>query len=55
MRRLTGSTRRAVRRLGWVLEDRRLTGEQRRGVLGPAHRRWRPPTDNHRRYWSAYD
>jgi SAM-dependent methyltransferase len=23
-------------------------------VLGPAHRRWRAPTD-HRRYWSAYD
>ena len=55
MRRLTGSTRRAVRRLGWVLEDRRLTVEQRRGVLGPAHRRWRPPTDDHCRYWSAYD
>lgn len=52
---LTGSTRRAVRRLGWVLEDRRLTGEQRRSVLGPAHRRWRPPTDDHSRYWSAYD
>jgi SAM-dependent methyltransferase len=55
MRRLMGSTRRAARRLGWVLEDRRLTGEQRRGVLGPAHRQWRPPTDSHRRYWSAYD
>jgi SAM-dependent methyltransferase len=24
-------------------------------VLGPAHRRWRPPTNDHRRYWSAYD
>ena len=24
-------------------------------MLGPAHRQWRPPTDNHRRYWSAYD
>ena len=55
MRRLTGSTRQAVRRLGWVLEDRRLTGEQRRSVLGPAHRQWLPPTDDHRRYWSAYD
>ncbi len=47
MRRLMGSIRRAMRRLGWVLEDRRLTGEQWRGVLGP-------PTDSHRRYWSAY-
>jgi SAM-dependent methyltransferase len=28
--------------------------EQRRGVLGPAHRHWQGPTD-HRRYWSAYD
>jgi ubiquinone/menaquinone biosynthesis C-methylase UbiE len=24
-------------------------------VLGPAHRRWRPPIDSHRRYWSTYD
>jgi SAM-dependent methyltransferase len=55
MRRLMGSTRRAVRRLGWVLEDRRLKGEQRRSVLGPAHRQWRSPIDSHRRYWSAYD
>jgi len=55
MRRSMGSTRRTVRRLGWVLEDRRLTGEQRRGVLGPTHRQWRLPTDDHRRYWSAYD
>jgi SAM-dependent methyltransferase len=55
MRRLMGSARRAVRRLGWALEDRRLTGEQWRGVLGPAHRRWRPPIDSHRQYWSAYD
>lgn len=54
-RSLAGSARRAVRRLGWVLEDRRLSGEQRRGVLGAAHRHWRPPTDDHRRYWSAYD
>jgi SAM-dependent methyltransferase len=53
-RRLAGSTRRAARRLGWAYQDRRLTREQRLGVLGPAHRRWRGPTD-HRRYWSAYD
>jgi SAM-dependent methyltransferase len=43
-----------VRRLGWAYQDRRLTAEQRRGVLGAAHRRWRGPTD-HRRYWAAYD
>jgi SAM-dependent methyltransferase len=54
-RRIADSTGRAVRRLGWALEDRRLVEEQRRGVLGPAHRQWRPPTDDHRRYWSAYD
>jgi ubiquinone/menaquinone biosynthesis C-methylase UbiE len=24
-------------------------------VFGPAHRQWRPPTDDHRGYWSAYD
>ncbi len=42
MRRLIGSTRRAVGWLGLVLEDRCLNGEQRRGVLGPAHRWWRP-------------
>jgi hypothetical protein len=50
-----GPTRRAVRRMRWVLEDRRLTEEQRRGVLGPARRQWRPSIDDHRRYWSAYD
>jgi SAM-dependent methyltransferase len=38
----------------WAVEDRRLTTEQRRGVLGPAHLRWRPPVD-HRRCWSDYD
>jgi SAM-dependent methyltransferase len=54
-RRLAGVTRRAARRLGWAYEDRRLTREQRRGVLGPAHRHWRPPTADHPRYWSAYD
>lgn len=44
-----------VRELSWAYEDRRLTREQRRGVLGRAHRRWRGPTDSHRRYWAAYD
>jgi ubiquinone/menaquinone biosynthesis C-methylase UbiE len=53
-RRAAGYARHALRRLGWALQDRRLTAEQRRGVLGPAHRRWRPPADP-RRYWSDYD
>jgi SAM-dependent methyltransferase len=53
-RRLADSARGAVRRLEWAVEDRRLTAEQRRRVLGPAHRRWQGPTD-HRRYWSTYD
>lgn len=43
-----------MRRLGWAFQDWRLTQEQRRPTLGPAHRRWRGPAD-HRRYWSAYD
>jgi ubiquinone/menaquinone biosynthesis C-methylase UbiE len=54
-RRIAGRARRAARRLGWAYEDRRLTREQHRGVLGPAHRRWRGPTDSHRRYWADYD
>jgi SAM-dependent methyltransferase len=39
-----------------LIEDRRLVGEQRRGVLGPAHLRWRgnSPLENRRR-WSDYD
>jgi ubiquinone/menaquinone biosynthesis C-methylase UbiE len=53
-RRLAQKTRRAAQRLGWAIQDHRLTREQRRGVLGPAHRGWKAPTD-HRRYWSAYD
>lgn len=52
--KLTARARHAVTRLGWAVEDRRLTREQRRGVLGPAHRGWRPPVD-HGRYWSDYD
>jgi SAM-dependent methyltransferase len=52
--RLSDFTRRTVGRLGWAVQDRRLTREQSLCKLGPAHRRWRGPTD-HRRYWSAYD
>jgi len=53
-RMIAGRLRRAMRRLGWAYEDRRLKREQDRRVLGPAHRRWRGPTD-HSRYWSEYD
>lgn len=50
------SVRSAMFRLRSAVEDRRLTAEQRRGVLGPAHLRWRgnSPLDNRRR-WSGYD
>lgn len=54
IRSLAGSTRRAMRRLGWRVEDWRLEAEQRRGILGPAHRSWRDVAD-HAHYWSAYD
>lgn len=54
VRSLAGSTRRVIRRLRWRIEDWRLESEQHRGVLGPAHKRWRNVTD-HSRYWSAYD
>ena len=48
--------RHTVRRARWAVEDRRLTAEQRRGILGPAHLRWREnsPIENRRR-WSGYD
>lgn len=51
-----GSARRVVRAAPWPLENRRLEAEQRRGVLGPAHLRWRghSPAD-HRRFWAGYD
>jgi SAM-dependent methyltransferase len=54
--RFTDRARHAVRRVRWALEDRRLTAEQRRGVLGPAHLRWRgnPQLDDGR-WWSGYD
>jgi SAM-dependent methyltransferase len=48
--------RHPARRASWAVEDRRLTTEQRRGALGPAHLRWRENSavDNRRR-WSGYD
>jgi 2-polyprenyl-3-methyl-5-hydroxy-6-metoxy-1,4-benzoquinol methylase len=46
----------AARRVRWALEDRRLVVEQRRGVLGPAHRRWRAnSSDENRRRWTGWD
>jgi SAM-dependent methyltransferase len=47
---------RAAQRVRWAAEDRRLTAEQRRGVLGPAHRRWRDhsSTENRSR-WNGWD
>jgi SAM-dependent methyltransferase len=40
----------------WSVEDRRLEREQRRGELGPAHRRWRgnSAVDNRER-WTAWN
>jgi SAM-dependent methyltransferase len=55
-RRLGGSARRALLQAHWALEDRRLTAEQRRGVLGPAHRRWRGNSAReNRRRWDSWD
>lgn len=54
--RFTRFVRHTVRRVRSTIEDRQLTAEQRRGVLGPAHLRWRgnSPLDN-RRQWSDYN
>jgi SAM-dependent methyltransferase len=43
-------------RARWAIEDRRLTAEQRRGVLGPAHRRWRGNSAReNRQRWDNWD
>jgi hypothetical protein len=56
IRRLALRASHLVRRVRWTLQDRRLTAEQRRGVLGPAHLGWRGNSpDDHRRRWSRYD
>jgi SAM-dependent methyltransferase len=56
MRRFASFVRRPVRRAQWAIEDRRLTAEQRRGVLGPAHSRWRGNSSiDNRERWSGYD
>ena len=53
---LRARARHAVRRLAWRWEDMRLEREQRRGVLGPAHRAWRGNSaDENDRRWSGWD
>lgn len=53
---LTRSARRAVRRVRATVEDRQVIAEQRRGVLGPAHLRWRGNSSlDNRQRWSDYD
>jgi SAM-dependent methyltransferase len=56
LRSLAGLARRTALRAQWAVQDYRLTAEQRRGVLGPAHLRWREnsPVENRRR-WTGYD
>jgi 2-polyprenyl-3-methyl-5-hydroxy-6-metoxy-1,4-benzoquinol methylase len=56
LRRVAGFARHTVLRARWAAQDYRLTAEQRRGVLGPAHSRWREnsPVENRRR-WARYD
>jgi ubiquinone/menaquinone biosynthesis C-methylase UbiE len=55
-RRLADVIRRAAIRARWALEDRRLTAEQRRRELGPAHRRWRGNSaEQNRARWDGWD
>jgi SAM-dependent methyltransferase len=55
-RRLVGSARRAALRARWALEDRRLSAEQRRNELGPAHLRWRGNSAGENRLrWDGWD
>lgn len=56
LRRAAGGLRHAVRRSRWALEDGRLEREQRRAVLGPAHRAWRANSvASNRDWWDRYD
>jgi ubiquinone/menaquinone biosynthesis C-methylase UbiE len=56
IRRLGSRTRRAVLRLGHGIEDLRLSAEQRRLVLGPAHRAWRGNSVSvNRDRWNHWD
>ncbi len=55
-RRLLHAARRFERRARWALEDRRLSREQRRVELGPAHRRWRENSAGENRMrWDGWD
>jgi SAM-dependent methyltransferase len=55
-RRLPAGARRAAIRARWALEDRRLTAEQRRCELGPAHRHWRGNSaEQNRARWDDWD
>jgi len=56
VRRLLHSARRVQARARWALEDRRLTREQRRVELGPAHRGWRENSaSENRARWDGWD
>src|SRR5213083_1628280 len=56
LRAAVRSLKRGLRRIGWQFVDGRLEREQRQGVLGPAHRRWRgnSAADNRER-WTNWD
>jgi hypothetical protein len=56
MRSRLAALKSAPRRMRWALDDRRLTAEQRDGVLGPAHRRrhGNSAADN-RVAWTGWD
>jgi SAM-dependent methyltransferase len=56
LRNTVRSLARPLRSVGWRFIDGRLAAEQRRGILGPAHRRWRgnSAVDNHTR-WTHWD
>lgn len=55
-RRLLHGARRLQRRARWALEDRRLTREQGRLELGPAHRNWRGNSaGENRARWDGWD
>jgi SAM-dependent methyltransferase len=55
-RALAAGARRRARDLARALQDRRLTREQNRAVLGPAHLRWRENSSGeNRRRWDGYD
>jgi ubiquinone/menaquinone biosynthesis C-methylase UbiE len=56
LRRGGRAVERRLRKLGWQIVDRRLEREQRRGVLGPAHRGWQGNSaiDNRER-WTGWD